>query len=78
MGVHRGFMEEGVKTYQMAPMSPLDSPFFFVCTSIVYTGDLCAATPMVEPASSQLELDDCFDGPQFDAALSNFETIDLL
>jgi hypothetical protein len=34
---HRGFLKEGVKTYGMAPMSPLNSPtFFFVCTSIVY------------------------------------------
>ncbi len=36
-GVHRSFLKEGVKTYQMAPRSPLNSPtFFFVCTSIVY------------------------------------------
>jgi hypothetical protein len=35
-GEHRGFLEEGVKTYRMAPMSPLNSPTFFVCTSVVY------------------------------------------
>ncbi len=35
-GEHRGFLTEGVKNYQIAPMSPLNSPTFFVCTSIVY------------------------------------------
>jgi hypothetical protein len=34
----RGFLEEGVKSYLMAPMSPLNSQMFFfsVLTSIVY------------------------------------------
>ncbi len=35
MGEHRGFLKEGVKTYQMAPMSPLNSPTFFVLIEIV-------------------------------------------
>ncbi len=29
-GEHRGFLKEGVKTYWMAPMSPLNSPTFFL------------------------------------------------
>jgi hypothetical protein len=29
VGEHRDFLKEGVKTYRMAPMSPLDSPTFF-------------------------------------------------
>ncbi len=40
VGEHWGFLKEGVKIYQMAPMSPLNSPIFFVCTSIVYSLDL--------------------------------------
>jgi hypothetical protein len=39
-GEHRGFLNERVKIYRMAPMSPLNSPtFFFICASIVY--DIC-------------------------------------
>jgi hypothetical protein len=30
-----GFLKEGVKTYLMAPMSPLNSPTFSVFTSVV-------------------------------------------
>jgi hypothetical protein len=33
-GEHRGFLKEGVKTYQMAPISPLNSFFFFFCLHI--------------------------------------------
>ncbi len=33
---HRGFLREGVKAYRMASMSPLNSPTFFVYTSVVY------------------------------------------
>jgi hypothetical protein len=36
-GDDRGFLKEGVKTYQMAPMSPLNSPnFSSLFTSLVY------------------------------------------
>ncbi len=34
--VFQGFLEEGVKTYLMAPIKPLNSATFSVFTSIVY------------------------------------------
>jgi hypothetical protein len=33
---HRGFLKEGVKIYLMTPITPLNSPFFSVFTSLVY------------------------------------------
>ncbi len=44
-GEHRSFLKDGVKTYRMAPMSPLNSPIFLVCTSIVYASIMFGATP---------------------------------
>jgi hypothetical protein len=35
-GDDRGFLKAGVKTYLMVPVMPLNSPIFFVFTSIVY------------------------------------------
>jgi hypothetical protein len=35
----RGFMEDGVKTYQMAPMSPLNSPTVFSIVASVVDDD---------------------------------------
>jgi hypothetical protein len=35
-GNDQGFLKGGVKTYLVAPISPLDSPTFAVFTSVVY------------------------------------------
>ncbi len=51
-GDDRGFLKEGVKTYLMAPMRPLNSPTFFLSlTSVVYVHDgLCFPAARIHPA----------------------------
>ncbi len=50
-GEHRGFLKKGVKTYRMAPMSPLNSPTFFVCYSLRF----CLRSPGKASKSEELK-----------------------
>jgi hypothetical protein len=51
---HPGFLKEGVKTYLMTPILPLNSPTFFIVASIVYA-NFCRTSDFWRPFENFLE-----------------------